>query len=185
MAQQIIEAAVPCYLLASDFTAAYIATLRNDPSITVPVYLADSNNTDGIPTVGIAQGNAAMPNVLTTRVYGKLDTLASSWDVLGTPTVDANGNVTYPNMADVIVAGVVTFTGLLKDITTGAALAPTAEVGKQIKGFSGGTGSPPAPAGSLVPGDATGVTTGQTGRIVARDGNAPATSTIWVDLRAS
>ena len=184
MAQQIIEAVVPCYLLATDFTTSYITTLRNDPSITVPVYLVDSNNADGIPTVGIVSGDPTTDNLLTTRVYGKLDVLSPSWDVLGTPAVDANGNVTYPNMADVIVAGIVTFRGLLKTVATGAALAPTAAVGQKIKGMSGGTGSPPAPAGSLVTGDSTGVTEA-TGRIIARSGTTALTSTIWVDLRAA
>ena len=185
MAQQIIEAVAPCYLLASDFTPAFISGLTRES--TVPVYLADSNNADGIATVGIVQGDPTTDNLVTTRVYGKLDVISTNWDVLGEPTVDANGNVTYPNMADVIIAGVVTFTGLLKVVATGAATDPVTAnaVGDKIKGMSGGSGSPPAAAGSLLVGASAGVNLATaTGRVVARDGAAN-DSTIWVDLRAS
>ena len=179
MAQQLIERTQSCYLLgdASNFTAARIAAFTNES--TIPVYLDNtaSANVDGIPTVGIVQG---LPGTSGAAVYGKLDVISTNWDVLGEPMVDANGNVTYPNMGTVITAGIVTFTGLLKTVGTGAAVGPAAaNIGSQISGFSGGTGSPPAPIGSL-----TALTTRTgTGRIVARDGTA-VTSTIWVDLRA-
>ena len=61
----------------------------------------DSESADGIPTVGLAGASDT--------IYGKLNVNATNWDVLGEPTVLANGNVTYPNMAAVIVDGIVTF----------------------------------------------------------------------------
>ena len=179
MAQQLIEGTQSCYLLAdaSNFSPTRIAAFTNES--TIPVYLDNtaSANADGIPTVGIVQGLPGTPGA---AIYGKLDVISTNWDVLGEPTVDANGNVTYPNMGTVITAGIVTFDGLLKTIGTGAAVGPVAaNIGAQISGFSGGTGSPPAPIGSL-----TVLTTRTgTGSIVARNGNA-ITSTIWVDLRA-
>ena len=114
------------------------------------VRLVDSNNADGIPTIGIADATNSV-------VYGKLDVAATNWDALGTPTVDASGNVTYPDMGAAIVSGIVEFS--VATAITGA------DVGKGIEGAAGNNVAAAA--------------TGGTGKIVAYSG-----TTIWVDLRA-
>ena len=147
MAQQYVGKSRPAYL-NGDFTTTVISGFTS--SSVIPVYLDDSNNADGIPTVGIADAT-------NTTVYGKLDVAATNWNALGTPTVDANGNVTYPDMGAVIVDGIVQFTT--------AANLPDTDIGKGIEGAASNHVAAAA--------------TGGTGKIVARDG-----STIWVDLRA-
>ena len=183
MAQQLIERTQSCYLLATtgNFDDTRLPLITNES--TIPVYLADSDNANGIPTVGIAQG---LPTASTSLVYGKLDAISTNWDALGEPMVDANGNVVYPTMATIITAGVVTFDGLLRDPVTGDARAPlivapspppSIDIGLQIRGFSGGTSM--AASGGLVTVESTVV---GTGRVIARNG-ITATATIWVDLR--
>ena len=89
------------------------------------------------------------------QIYGKSDVNATNWNVLGEPTVTANGNVTYPNMAAVIVDGIVEF----------AFTSPgSSNIGQGIQG---------AASGAIAAVDDT------TGKIIAYSG-----STIWVDLRA-
>ena len=180
MAQQLIERTQSCYLLGDDdnFSATFIRGITNES--TIPVYLEDSDNADGIPTVGLVHASSADN---TSTVYGKLDVISTNWNVLGTPMIDANGNITYPTMATIITAGVVTFTALVRDATSGAARTLVTsgamqDVGRKIEGFSGGTTM--AGRGNLAI-VATG--TSATGRVVARDG-ATVTATIWVDLRA-
>lgn len=147
MAQQYVGKSVPAYL-NGDFTPAIISGFTNDSVI--PVRLDDSNNADGIPTIGIADATNSV-------VYGKLDVAATNWDALGEPTVDSNGNVTYPNMGAAIVSGIIEF-------SVASAIAP-GDIGKGIEGAASNNVAAAA--------------TGGTGKIVARQG-----TTIWVDLRA-
>ena len=141
MAQQTIVASRACHLNTTGLTPAILATNS------VAVSLLDSESADGIPTVGLAGASDT--------IYGKLDVNATNWNVLGEPTVTANGNVTYPNMAAVIVDGIVEF----------AFTSPgSSNIGQGIQG---------AASGAIAAVDDT------TGKIIAYSG-----STIWVDLRA-
>ena len=175
MAQQIIERTQSCYILgdSDNFSDDFIG--RITPASTIAVYLdaTGSENADGIPRVGVAREGLDDSESL---IYGKLDVLSTNWDALGEPTVDANGNITYPTMATIITAGVVTFTGILVNAATGAREGPyitgppiVTAVGKQIRGLSGGTGSPPAPIGSITALLPAATQTG-TGRVIARSG---------------
>ena len=148
MAQQYVAKGRPAYL-NGDFTTSVISGFGSDSVI--PVYLDESENADGIPTVGIADAS-------NTTIYGKLDVAATNWDALGTPTVDSNGNVTYPNMGAVLVDGIVEF-------NVASSLGPN-DVGKGIEGAAGNNVALAA--------------TGGTGKVVAHNGSTK----IWVDLRA-
>ena len=96
MAQQTIVATRACYVDNTISGATFTST------DTVAVYLTDSNNADGIPTVGRADDTNSV-------IYGKLDVNAKNWDVLNPSSVDSDGDVSYAGMASVIVDGVVTF----------------------------------------------------------------------------
>ena len=96
MAQQTIVATRACYVNASISGQTFTST------DTVAVYLTDSDNADGIPTVGRADDTNSV-------IYGKLDVNAKNWNALSPGEVNANGDVTYTGMASVIVDGVVTF----------------------------------------------------------------------------
>ena len=147
MAQQSIAKSRPAYL-GADFTPTVISNFDSDSVI--PVRLVDSNNADGIPTIGIADAT-------NTVIYGKLDVAATDWNVLGEPTVDENGNTSYPGMGAVLVDGIVTFTL--------AANASNTDIGNGIEGAANNNVATSA--------------TGGTGKVVAYSG-----ATIWVDLRA-
>ena len=167
MPPEIIERSQSCYLLASDFTPSFIASLT--PRSTLAVSLTDSINSEGIPTVRIADGSVGRR-----EVYGKVDVIATDWDNLGTPIVDASGNAVYPGMGSIIVDGVVAF---IDGNISGR------DVGLSIAGET-------TLAGDFVVGSRTISSTTGSGIILSRDilgiiGGPTHTEVAWVDLRPS
>ena len=142
--------------LSSNFTPTIIAGIKNGTYTTTAVYLVDSVNEEGRPTVQLHDGGA-------TDIFGFIERDISG-DVLNPQSVDSNGNVTYNAIGTVKRSGVVRV--IKRSAPAGAITAgQTSDIGKGIRGWSGGIGNN-APRGSVAV-----AATGGFGKIIAYSGN--------------
>ena len=137
--------------LGSTFTTAIVTAIKNGSRTDTAVALADSNRTDGRPTVELASATAA-------AVFGFIDRDISG-DVLNPSSVASDGTVTYNLIGTVRRSGVVRIT---KKDAAGAADTPVAaDIGMGVVGIA----TAAANAGAVGT-DAAGY-----GEVIARSGN--------------